>query len=99
MIQMNLKNQLQLYLQKNGISASQLSRLTDIPKQTLSNWLGGENPRDITQIKKVADYFGTTIDHLYFGDGLDFKDENELVGDDWFGGIFEVKIRKIRRIK
>ncbi len=95
---MNLKDQLQLYLKENNINASQLSREINIPKQTLSNWLGGENPRDITQIKKVADYFGTTIDHLYFGEGLDFK-ENSFLGEDWFGGIFEVRIRKIRRPK
>jgi transcriptional regulator with XRE-family HTH domain len=73
---MNLQYQLELYLKEYGITASQLSRLTEVPKQTLSNWLGGEKPRDIRQVKIISDYFGTTVDHLCFGQGLVLEKPN-----------------------
>ena len=70
---MNLKNQLKFYLEENGITASTLARLSGVPKQSISDWLAGSNPRDIRQVKKVADSLKTTIDHLVFGEGKSTK--------------------------
>lgn len=62
-----LKKQLQFQMDQKGISAAQLSRKTGIPKQTLSDWLAGAQPRKIELLKKVADEFGVTITELCFG--------------------------------
>ena len=66
---MNLKKQLRFYLHLNEMSASQLAKKSGVPKQSLSGWLSGNTPRDVRQIKRVADVFCTSVDNLLFGDG------------------------------
>ena len=101
---MNLKKQLSAYLKAKNISASELSRITGIPKQSISDWLAGSNPRDIRLVKKVADVFSVSIDHLFFGDGVVERVENaalrpiEIQSDsdgEWITGVFEGKLRRI----
>jgi transcriptional regulator with XRE-family HTH domain len=101
---MNLKKQLSAYLKAKNISASELSRITGIPKQSISDWLAGSNPRDIRLVKKVADVFSVSIDHLFFGDGVVERVENaalrpiEIQSDsdgEWITGVFEGKFRRI----
>src|ERR1700733_10748750 len=70
-LKMNLKNQLRYFLDQREISASQLAKRAKVPKQSLSGWLSGSNPRDVRQVKRVADALGVTIGHLLFGSGGD----------------------------
>lgn len=103
---MNLKKQLKLFLEIKRLSASELSRISGVPKQSLSDWLGGSTPRDIRKVKKVADVFSVTLDHLLFGDGIEEKFERvpisteaseRIATDDWKSGVFEVKFRRIKK--
>ena len=61
------KSQLRHYLEASGMNASQLSRKSGVPRQTVANWLMGMTPKNITQIKKVADVFKVSLDQLLFG--------------------------------
>ncbi len=101
---MNLKKQLKAYLKAKNLSASELSRITGIPKQSISDWLAGSNPRDIRLVKKVADVFSVSLDHLFFGDGVVERVENvtlrqiEVPGEpdsEWITGVFEGKFRRV----
>lgn len=97
----NLKRQLQFYLNKHDMSASQLAREAGVPKSSVGDWLAGSNPRDVRQIKRVADVFGVSLDNLMFGDGGDSEALKAnaldmLVGDQWVGGLFEVRIRRVK---
>lgn len=99
---MTLKKQLKYYLERNDLTASQLARKANVPKQSLSGWLAGSNPRDVKQVKRVADALNTSLDNLLFGEGSDSKnlkgnDLSTLLGDEWFSGIFEMKIRRVKR--
>ncbi|QLY25695.1 helix-turn-helix domain-containing protein [Bdellovibrio sp. KM01] len=99
---MNLKQQLKYYLKDRGITASQLSKKASVPKQSLSGWLAGSNPRDVRQIKRVADVLGISIDHLMFGSGPEKGQEkvaplDSLIGEEWFGGLFEVRLRRVKK--
>ena len=99
---MNLKKQLKLYLDRSDMTASQLARKAGVPKQSISGWLAGNNPRDIRQVKKVADVFGISIDQLIFANGAaepgrGTRDVTDTLGDDWIGGVFEVRLRKVKR--
>lgn len=99
---MNLKSQLKLYLKHTGMNASQLAKKAAVPRQSLSDWIGGSKPRDIAQVKKVAAVLGTTVDHLVFGDGLDenaqkITELDALLGDEWVSGLFEVRFRRVKR--
>lgn len=98
---MNLKAQLKLHLEYKGITASQLARKSMVPDATISDWLAGRRPRNLDQVRKVAEELGTTIDHLVYGKGiakpeLDI-DLGEILGDKWLVGTFELKIRRIRK--
>jgi transcriptional regulator with XRE-family HTH domain len=97
---MNLRKQLRYLLELREMSAAQLARKASVPKQSISGWLAGSNPRDIRQIKRCADVLGTSVDNLLFGDGLDRKAEkvtelDALLGNEWISGIFEVRLRRV----
>jgi transcriptional regulator with XRE-family HTH domain len=99
---MNLKGQLKLYLEHTGMSASQLAKKSSVPRQSLSDWISGSKPRDIAQVKRVAEVLGTSVDHLVFGNGLDNKSQkitelDALLGDEWISGLFEVRFRRVRK--
>ncbi len=97
----NLRRQLLLYLERLDLTASQLSRKSGVPKQTISNWLAGQSPKDLTQVKKVATTLGTSVDHLCFGEGIEKSGDaaflDALSGDSWAGGIFEIKFRRVKK--
>ena len=101
-IRMNLKAQLNFYLKNTGMTASALARKAGVPKQSISGWLSGSNPRDVRQVKRVADVLGVTVDNLMFGNGAEHQSERTteleaLLGDQWISGLFEVRFRRIKR--
>ncbi|QDK43195.1 hypothetical protein DOM21_17380 [Bacteriovorax stolpii] len=61
-----LNRNLRLRTKERKITIKTLSKKTGIPLQTIHGWLGGVSPKNITQVKKVATFFGTTIDELCF---------------------------------
>lgn len=68
---MNLPMQLRLYLKNSGLTVTELARKTGISRSSLYDWQSGAvTPKDISKIKKLAEAFGTTIDHLLYGNGL-----------------------------
>lgn len=64
---MDLKTNLKRLLDTHHLNVLKLSKLTGVPKSTLSDWLSGNSPKNINQLKAVADYFNITIDVLVFG--------------------------------
>lgn len=84
------------------MTASKLSRKSGVPNATLSDWLAGRKPRNLDQVKKVAEVFGTTIDHLCYG--AEAREQKEptvsleaLIDDKWLEGTFELKIRRVKK--
>ena len=103
-LQMRLKEQLKIYLEYREMTAAELARKAGVSKQVISLWLGGSEPRRISQLKKVAKVLDVTIDTLVFGDGISNEDQkttelDALLGDKWISGLFEVKFRRIKRGK
>lgn len=100
---MNLKNQLKLHLSHSEIKASELARRAKVPRQSISDWLGGSKPRNIDSLKKIADALNVTIDHLLFGDGLPKESDAAPIpvtsgeSEEWMSGIYEVKFRKVTK--
>jgi len=58
-------------LKKYEMSVTKLSKKSKVPTQTLHNWLSGVKPKDICQIKNVADVFGVSVDDLCFAEKLE----------------------------
>jgi transcriptional regulator with XRE-family HTH domain len=103
---LRLKSQLRAHLEHQGISASQLSRKSGVSKQTISYWLNGGSPRHLEQVKQVANALCTSVDELCFGEGVSTErpirkgDSLDMMfgdGSEWLSGLFEIKMRKIKR--
>ena len=65
---MHLDKQLKALLKEYGINTLKLSKLSGAPNSTFSDWLGGSSPKNISQVKIIADYFSVSIDFLCFGE-------------------------------
>ncbi|MCB9094554.1 MAG: helix-turn-helix transcriptional regulator [Halobacteriovoraceae bacterium] len=71
-----LSQNLQKYLQDQDLNLSQVSNKLKINKSTLHGYLNGAVPKHIISLKKLADYFGTTLDQLIFEDISTIKNLN-----------------------
>lgn len=99
---MTLKAQLTYHLKRRGMTAAELARKTGVSKQVLSLWLNGSKPKNVDQVKSVADALGVTIDNLMFGDGVDLESAkttelDALMGTGWVSGLFEVRFRRVKK--
>ena len=93
----DLKSNLKALVSAKNISMAQLSRETGVPPQTLNNWLSGQEPRSLKQVRSVARFFNITVDELCFGDE---KNSNQILNaysDEINAGVFEVVLRRIRK--
>lgn len=72
-------------LQKYGVSAYKVAKETGVTQSTLSDWKRGRSTPKSENMKKLADYFGVSIDYLMTGKEkcekepkLKPKDEKEI---------------------
>lgn len=94
---MNLAENLTQLLEESNITLTKLSRETDIPQSTLHGWLNGVPPRNIMQLKLIADFFGVSIDSLCFNS----KDRSEGRLKEYLEqvnlGTYEVILRRAKK--
>lgn len=69
-------------LQKYGLSAYKVSKETGITQSTLSDWKRGRSTPKTENMKKIADYFGVTVDYLMTGKEETPKKRSELTTKD-----------------
>lgn len=93
---MILKTTLKKIMSENDIKVSQLSRAVKIPATTLHNWLSGQHPKNIHQLKRVADYFDISLDFLCFGEDRPRLNPIEERKNEINAGKWEVILRKIK---
>ncbi len=93
-IDMKLNKTLKRLLNESELSATELSKLTDIPLSTLHGWINGVEPKSISQLKKIADFFDVSLDFLCFGEPKS-KNIKDFGGDISIGN-YEVILRRIR---
>lgn len=86
---MDLKFRLQYYLDRYNMNATELARKTFVPRQNISNWLMGQKPKDVDQVKRVADYFNTTVDDILYG-----RKVEDSIPTDILSGVYELRITK-----
>jgi len=94
---MKLDKILRTLISNDGITISRLAQKTKVPVQTIHNWLSGMQPRSLTQVRKVADYFNVSIDYLCFG--IEPKKQNSIkdYSDEINAGVYEVVLRRIKK--
>jgi transcriptional regulator with XRE-family HTH domain len=76
---MKFSKNLNDYLKKKKLSIHELSRLMDVPVSTIHGWLNGAEPKKITDLKKVSNFLGLTIDELCFDETSDLHEPQILV--------------------
>ena len=59
-------------LQKYGVTAYKVAKETGVTQSTLSDWKRGRSTPKTSNMQKIADYFGVTVDYLMTG-----KEETE----------------------
>jgi transcriptional regulator with XRE-family HTH domain len=94
---MELKSILKHLIKEEGITISQLSKRTQVPVQTLHNWLNGIEPRSLKQVRKVSEYFEVSLDYLCFGVGKRTQSGIENYTEEINAGVFEVVLRRIKK--
>lgn len=94
-----LKDRLGQLLKRRSWTAAELARRSGVPKQVLSLWLSGVEPRKISHLKSVAITLGVTLDELCFSptDGEAPSAQDGVEGE-WLEGVFEGRIRISRAI-
>lgn len=76
-------------LQKNGVTAYKVSKETGVTQSTLSDWKRGRSTPKSDNMKKIADYFGVSVDYLMTGKDepkqkapeLTARDERDIAKD------------------
>jgi transcriptional regulator with XRE-family HTH domain len=97
--EMNLKAQLRLLLDLRGMTPAELARKSGVSKQVISLWQSGAKPKNVEQVKAVADALSVSVDSLLFGNGDERENRvglDAFLGDEWISGAFEIKIRRIK---
>lgn len=62
-------------LQLHGVSAYKVSKEANVTQSTLSDWKRGRSTPKTENMKKIADYFGVSMEYLMTGQ--DSSDKNE----------------------
>ena len=92
-----LKNNLaRLIRERPGLTQARLCKELGLSESVLSAWIRGTKPRNIDDVKAVADFFGITLDSLVYGDGTS-QEQEEITYQDV--GEFRIVVQKIQKIK
>lgn len=51
-------------LKKEGVTAYKVHKATGVAQSSLSDWKNGKSTPKYESLKKIADYFGVTVDYL-----------------------------------
>lgn len=84
-------------INEHGLTVTQLSKRSTVPIQTLHNWLTGMEPRSLSQVRKVANYFNVSLDYICFGTQVKTSQQLEEFSDEINAGVFEVVLRKVKK--
>lgn len=79
------------------MNASDLSKKVGISKSTISDWLAGSSPKNIIQVKAVADFFDCSIEFLCFSESEKDQSPINQYNDEINAGIFEVVLRRVKK--
>jgi len=69
-------------LQKYGVTAYKVSKETGVTQSTLSDWKRGRSTPKTNNMKKIADYFGVSLDYIMTGKEESRKKETNLTAKD-----------------
>jgi transcriptional regulator with XRE-family HTH domain len=93
---MILDKQLRELIKKHNLNVVKLGRAVKVSPKTIYQWLNGQTPRNLKDLKAIADYFNVSLDYLTFGEASKEKPMSDLLNDVYLGE-YEVILRKLRK--
>lgn len=69
-------------LDKFGVSAYRVYKDTGVSQSTLSDWKSGKSVPSALKLKKIADYFGVTVDYFVGDEKKPATDKSDEQNDD-----------------
>ncbi len=90
---MNISKNLSKYLKSEGITLNEFSKRISISASTIHGWLNGIPPKNLKDVKKVADYFNVSLDELCFEE-VKLSQETNItlkIGDD----TYKIVLKKV----
>lgn len=94
MSKLKLHSILKVMMVDKGVSAREVARACDIPQSTIVSYLSGRGTQSPEHILKLAEYFGTTMEHLLFGKDAKVPTLNDVLTEHVFDGWLRVKIER-----
>ena len=84
-------------MKEKNLSASKLATALGIPSSTIGDWLSGRVPRNLDQIRQVADFFKVSTHELLFNEPDPRSLISEILegGTEIHSGIYEIIVKKI----
>lgn len=89
----NIKN----LCKQRSWSFARLARESNVPPQTIHNWIAGRKGVNATQLKKVATALKVSIHQLMFGEPDPFETHGEEILREIFSGDVRVTLHRIER--
>ena len=98
-------------LRKKEIRQSDLANAIGLPQSTFHDWVNGRRPRELSFVKKIADYFNVSFEYMIFGTKtdqekmaayvrkLEFENAMLKLEQNKQMGLFESKDEALDRIK
>ncbi|MBQ4561447.1 MAG: helix-turn-helix transcriptional regulator [Clostridia bacterium] len=99
-------------LQKNNVTAYQVCKATGIAPATISDWKNNKSTPKNDKLKKIADYFGVSLDYLTTGKQVDrarvtdedvklalFGGDGDVTDAMWEEAMFAIELIKKRHEK
>ena len=62
---------------EDGITQSKLAQVLNYSDKAVSKWERGESLPDVTVLKRIADYFGVTVDYLLTAEHQDYDEKRK----------------------
>lgn len=89
---------LKLLMSEKGVKAREVATALGLSSRTVNEWVGGgaRTPRDLVQIKKLAEFFGCSVHRLLYGEEENLL-ERVLTKTDIHTGLYEISIRRVNK--
>ena len=94
-VEMKLSTVLKQLLNDRNMTLKELATSIKVKPSTLSGWNNGVTPRDLTEVRRCAQYFGVTLEKLLFNESSDATALESLLTEQVFDGFLKVKIERV----
>ena len=83
-------------VKERRLTLKEISTGSGVPATTLAEWQANRTPKNPTQVRAVAKYLGVSLHYLLFGEEDAEEPIQKILKEDFFSGVFEINIKRIR---